>query len=161
MKLSNFKLIVLTAVLAGALNLSAWAGINASNEDGDYDGRYTVVLEDNKTKERSDSFEAVLEGNFLTVHYPEGDVTYKITDLFDRRTELEGSIYNNKTKSYMTVHMDDHSHVFHKDKQVKENKKKPKKFSKKKRKPASPSPVPGNETKADAGSSAAAASNAE
>ena len=149
MKYRNIKLTVLTAMLAGTLSFSAWAGISASNEDGDYDGRYTIVLEDNKTKERSDAFEAVLEGNFLTVHYPDGDVTYKISDLYDRRTELEGSVYNNKTKSYMTVHMDDHSHVFHKDKQDKSGQKNSKKAAKKKRRPASPSPVPESETAAD------------
>ncbi|MDO5296995.1 MAG: hypothetical protein Q4F00_10295 [bacterium] len=136
MMIHKFKLTLFTMMLAGTLSLQAYAGINASNEDGDYDGRYTIVLEDNKTKECSEPLEATLEGNFLTVKHPDGDITYKISDLYDRRTELEGSIYNNKTKSYMTVHMDDHSHIFHKDKQVKESSKKTKKSSKKKRKPS-------------------------
>ena len=150
MKFKSLKLAALTAVMAGFLPFSAWAGITASNNEGSYDGRYTVVLEDNKTKERSEAFEAVLEGNFLTVKYPDGDVTYKIGDLYDRRTELEGSVYNNKTRSYMTVHMDDHSHIFHKDKQVQETPKKSKKISKKKRKPAAPAVESAAETPAEA-----------
>ncbi len=142
MKSNCIKIALLSAVSAAFLSLNAWAGINASNADGDYDGRYTIVLENNKTRERSEPVEAVLEGNYLTVKYPEGDVTYKISDLYDRRTELEGTIYNNQTKSYMTVHMDDHTHVFHKDQQSKSYQKQSKKSGKKRRKTAAPSPSP-------------------
>ena len=120
------KMAFLTLSIMASLVSSAWAGRAISNEEGKYDGRYTAVLEDNNTKERSDEYSATLEGNFLTVQYPEGETVYKISDLYDRSTELEGSVYNSKTKCYMTVHLDDNSHFLHK-------KSKPERAKKKKR----------------------------
>lgn len=116
MILQKFKFFLVIGTMLGLVMLPAWAGHITNNDEGDKDGKYTVILEDNSTKERSEPYPAKIEGNFLTVFYPDGEIVYKINDMYDRRTELEASVYDNKTKRYKTAHLDDHSHIFHKEK---------------------------------------------
>ena len=107
------RVLCVSSVLLLSLTVSARAGISIDNSTGTVDGKYYAVIESNKTRERSETYPADLEGLFLTVHYPDGDVVYKVSDIYDRRTELEASIFNKKTQEYMTVHLDDNKHILH------------------------------------------------
>lgn len=148
--MKKLGLLLVAGAMLWSFTTLAWAGVSTTNYEGGKDGKYRVQFEDNSTRERSTVYEAKVEGYFLTVYYPDGAVTYKINEMYDRRTELEVSVYDTKQGRYVTAHLDDGTHVFHKEtqdlraQQREERKKKrqEKILARKKKLAASPTPSP-------------------
>ena len=103
----RLNLVILAGFLVLALSVSAWAGMNKSNDYGSYDGKYTAKLIYPDSKKTVEDIPAEINGLFLTLHMPEGDRVLKVSDFYDRYVELEVQCYDSESGHYITCKLDD------------------------------------------------------
>lgn len=92
--------------IAGICLLSLTASSQAqtfSNKKGTYDGEYKATIRNITTKEVTNDVRIEIEGQYLTIKRKDGNVTYKFSDIYDRRYEKEINIVTPDTNETLVI----------------------------------------------------------
>lgn len=74
-----------------------------SNKKGTYDGEYKATIRNITTKEVTNDVRIEIEGQYLTIKRKDGNVTYKFSDIYDRRYEKEINIVTPDTNETLVI----------------------------------------------------------